>query len=352
MSALFEHEEIRLGNGFPSLIRFFKGDPSKPLVVFFPGWSHLGRISYGFPSCDERHFLAYWLVRKGYSFLATSYPIDHPVYLDVYPEFNLTDWGEMAADIVDQIITENNLIKEIIAINWSASGQVVRPFNVSCIKRGIDMRFDMVVEATPGIQVPFDRIEGLKKTDKNMISTESSLYSLFWKELQEQSLKNTVEIMSRKQYTDNFLGDIPVAITGTDEFFENKGFTEDKVKGLDDKGFFSFNEYPLIAIISGDSVLAPYHPIVDKYTWGFLLTRKIYHDYFVKSQKLGYGTSEQKIKELIPYINTISDRLSKVVSGNHFLFVGKKGARSVANHLEKFDSEIEKIKSDISGMLS
>ena len=154
MSALFENEEVRFGNGFPSLIRFFKGDPSKPLVVFFPGWSYLGRISYGFSGCDEKHFLAYWIVKKGYSFLATSYPINHPVYSDLYPEFNLTDWGEMAADIVGQIIAENSLNKQIIAINWSASGQVVRPFNVACTKRGIEVHFDMAIEATPGIQVP------------------------------------------------------------------------------------------------------------------------------------------------------------------------------------------------------
>jgi len=352
MKALYENEEVRFGNGFPSLIRFFKGDSNKPLVVFFPGWCHLGRISYGFSGCDEKHFLAYWLVKKGYSFLATSYPIDHPVYLDIYPEFNLTDWGEMAANIVDQIVTENSLKKNVIAINWSASGQVVRPFNVACMKREIDVLFDMVIEATPGIQIPFDRTKGLKKTDKNMISAESSLYDLFWNELQEQSIKNSTEIMSRKQYESYFLGDIPVGVTGTDEFLENKEFTEDRIKGLEDKRFFSFNEYPLVAIISGNSALAPYHPIVDKYTWGFLMTRKIYHDYFVNSQKSGSMISEKEIHDLIPYINHIPDRLSKVVAGNHFLFVGKKGARSVVDHLEKFDSEIEKIKSDISGMLS
>jgi len=81
------------------------------------------------------------------------------------------------------------------------------------------------------------------------------------------------------------------------------------------------------------------------------MTRKIYHDYFVQSQKSGFEISEQKLKELILYINSVPDRLSKVVSGNHFLFVGEKGARSVANHLEKFDSQIEKIKTDISGIL-
>lgn len=36
MSALFVGEQIQSGSGYPSLIRFFKGDPDKRLVVFFP----------------------------------------------------------------------------------------------------------------------------------------------------------------------------------------------------------------------------------------------------------------------------------------------------------------------------
>jgi len=352
MGAIFENEEIRLGNGFPSLVRFFKGDSQKPLVVFFPGWAHLGRISYGCPGSNEWDFLAYWIVKKGYSFLATSYPIDHPVYSDVYPGFTLTDWGEMASEIVDQLISENRLKKEVIGINWSASGQVIRPFYEACIARGINVRFHLGIEAAPAIQVPSDRIKGVKKTDLSMISLKNSHYDLFWKELEEQNRWNGEEIITHKQYLNHILGDIPVAITGTNEFFEDGRFTENIRKGLEDKGFFSFSEYPLIAIVSGNSSLAPYHPIVDKYTWGFLIIRKIYHDYFVQSQKSGFEISGQKLKELVSYVSRVPDRLSKVVSGNHFLFVGKKGARSVANHLEKFDLKVEKIKTDISGMLS
>jgi hypothetical protein len=352
MGALFKNEEVRFGNGFPSLVRFFKGNPAKPLVVFFPGWSHLGRISYGFPGCKEEHFLAHWIVKKGYSFLATSYPIDHPVYSDVHPGFTLSDWGEMASQIVDQFISENRLKKEVIGINWSASGQVIRPFNVACIARGINVCFHLGIEATPAMQVPSDRVYGFKKTDNNMVSLKRSHYDLFWEELEEQSRRNGEEIINNKQYTDYILGDIPIAVTGTNEFFEDGRFTEDIKKGLEDKGFFSFTEYPLVAIISGDSSRSPYHPIVDKYTWGFINTRKIYHDFFVKSRKPGSEISEQKLKELVRYVNGVPNRLSKVISGNHFLFIGKKGTRNVANSLEKFECEVEKIKADISGILS
>jgi len=60
----------------------------------------------------------------------------------------------------------------------------------------------------------------------------------------------------------------------------------------------------------------------------------------------------QDFKDFVRYVDKLPDRLSKVVSGNHFLFVGRKGAKNVANHLEKFDFKVEKIKVDISDMLT
>lgn len=68
MKELYENEEIRLGKGYPSLVRFFNDNFEKPLVVFFPGWAHLGRISYGFPGSKEEHFLAKWITQNGYPF--------------------------------------------------------------------------------------------------------------------------------------------------------------------------------------------------------------------------------------------------------------------------------------------
>lgn len=124
LSLIYDGEEIRVGNGYPSLIRFFGGNPEKPLIVFSPGWAFLGRISYGFPGCNKEQFLAHWINKKGYPFLATSYPMDHPVYERIYPEFSLTDWGNMAAGLTKEIIIENKLSNEVIGVNWSAAGQV------------------------------------------------------------------------------------------------------------------------------------------------------------------------------------------------------------------------------------
>ena len=264
MQQIYENEELRFGNGFPSLVRFFPGDPAKPLVVFFPGWAHLGRISYGFPGCKKEHFLAHWLTEKGYPFLATSYPLDHAVYDRVYPEFTLTDWGEMAAEIVNLVIVENQLRKDVIGISWSAAGQVIRPFNVACKSLGINVLFHLGLEASPALLIPSDRTIGMNKTEKGMVSLKDSHYDLFWKEIEEQSQLNGEVIIPKEYYFVDFLGDVPVALMGTNECFENGHFVTNIEKSFEDKNFFAFTEYPMIANISGNSRLAPYHPIVDK----------------------------------------------------------------------------------------
>jgi len=352
MSLIFENEEIRFGDGYPSLIRFFEGDPDKPLVVFFPGWSHLGRIGYGFPGCDEKDFPAHWISKKGYPFLAVSYPIDHPVYSDVYPEFSINDWGKMAADIAGQIILGNKLYKNVIGLNWSASGQVIRPFNAACKRMGINVLFTLGIEASPALEIPSDRRLGIKKTDRNMLSLQDFHYELFWRELEVQGCLNGSPILNKKQYTDFILGDIPVALLGGNEFFKDGVFIEDVSRAFEDKGFFSFTEYPLVAIISGNSSLVPYHPIVDRASWAFLNTRKIYHEYVVEAQRNGFRFTDQKLYELANCIEGISQRLSRVTTGNHFLFVGKTGAKKVADCLEEFEMEVHRIKADISGILS
>ena len=344
---LYEEEEIRIGGGFPSLIRFFPGDVAKPLVVFFPGWAHLGRISYGFPGCNKEHFLAHWINRKGYPFLATSYPIDHPVYSKVYPHFTLTDWGKMAAEIVDRFISEKGLGKDVIGISWSAAGQVIRPYNIACRSLGIKVLFHLGLESSPALLIPSDRTIGMKKTEKGMVSLEDSHYGLFWKEIEEQSQLNGKEIVPRDVYLRDFLGDIPVALMGTNGRFENGQFVVNIEKSFEDKNFFSFHEYPLIANISGDSKMAPYHPLVDKGTWGFLVTRKIYHDYFVKNEGWISQASNSEFNEFVHYVNNLPSRLLKAISGNHFLPIGKHGAQRIADYVEYFENEINVIKQEL-----
>src|SRR3990172_11311704 len=184
-----------------------------------------------------------------------------------------------------------------------------------------------------------------------MVSLKDSHYNLFWKEIEEQNELNREELITKEKYFTDLLGDIPVALMGTNECFENGRFVTNIEKSFEDKNFFAFTEYPLITNISLDSRLAPYHPIVDKGAWGFLITRKVYHDYFVKNQESLYQLSEVRFKEFVEYVNTLSERLHSSISGNHFLFVGRYGAQKIADYVEHFDKEIQEINQELNTFL-
>jgi hypothetical protein len=191
----------------------------------------------------------------------------------------------------------------------------------------------------------------MKKTEKGMVSLKDSHYELFWKEIEKQSQLNEQELIPKDTYFMDFLGDIPVALMGTVECFKNGHFVRDIEKSFEDKNYFAFTEYPVIANISGDSKQAPYHPIVDKWTWGFLITRKIYHDYFIKNQESMYKISDEEFKEFVKYVTRLPDRLYSLVSGNHFLFVGRYGAQRTADYVEHFDKETQEIEQESKSFL-
>jgi len=81
---------------------------------------------------------------------------------------------------------------------------------------------------------------------------------------QEQGQINEKKIISKKDYFNHFLGDVPLGLMGANKFFENGKFILDIEKSFEDKNFFAFKEYPLVAVISGDLNLSPQHPLVEK----------------------------------------------------------------------------------------
>ena len=125
----------------------------------------------------------------------------------------------MASGIANQIISEYKQKKEVIAIHWSASGQVIRAFNKACRKLKIDVRFALAIEASPALLIPSDRTTGLKKTRKNMVSLKDSHYGLVCTQLEEQSRLNGTCILSKEDDEVVFVGDIPVRVLGTDDVF-------------------------------------------------------------------------------------------------------------------------------------
>ncbi|MGH6898633.1 MAG: hypothetical protein ACREJ5_19105 [Geminicoccaceae bacterium] len=337
---LFDGEEIRRAGGYPLLVRFFPGSPGKPLVVFFPGWAHLGRIAYGVPGCDPASFPAHWITRKGYPFLATSYPLDHPVYERPYPGFTLSDWGDTVAEVAREVIAENRLSGELIGISWSAAGQAMRPFNVACRRLGLQVRWHLGIEASPAMLLPPARTQGIERTARNMISLQGSHYAAFWSEIEAMSRMARSEILPRDLYLRAFVGDVPVGLLGTSEWFEDNQISRNVEKSMEDKDFFAFPDYPLCAMVSGSSASFAYHPIVDRSTWTFLLTRKIWHGLLERHPEIMSRLSEEKFALLLDLLDRIPERLHMRLPGNHFCFLGARNARAIADSLDQYGARI------------
>jgi hypothetical protein len=101
---LYPGEEMLATNGIETLNYFKAGAPDKPLMIFVPGGFHLARVAYGYPGGNERDFLAFWLGKRGYSFLGASYPTGNKVYSEVYPEFSIRDWGQQVATVAKHYV--------------------------------------------------------------------------------------------------------------------------------------------------------------------------------------------------------------------------------------------------------
>ena len=357
MTELFAGESMVHDDGYPMLVRYFpsaareKSTTGRPLVVFFPGWAHLGRIAYGYPGCTEEHFLAPWITRLGYPFLATSYPLAHPVFDRPYPAFGLRDWGACAAAACERIIGTEGLSRRVIGVSWSAAGQVIRPFNVACRNRGIEVCFHLAIEGTPALVLPPDRTGGITKTAAGLVSIHQSHYPLFRAEIAEMEALEGTAILPDKEHLAHLWGDFPVGLAGTLERFRNGGFRVDATAALEDKGFFQFAEYPLVAAISGTSRVAPYHPLVDRATWSFLAARALFHGGLADRAGALAQLSADRFEALARLFDDLPRRLHVRLPGNHFLFLGRRGARATSEALAAFAVEIERLKTDLASIL-
>ena len=81
----------------------------------------------------------------------------------------------MASEIVDQVISENGFKKEVIGTKWGAWGQVIRPFNVACKSLGINVRFNLGIEASPALLMPPEYNLDMKRTIRRYVQSLSRL---------------------------------------------------------------------------------------------------------------------------------------------------------------------------------
>ena len=332
-SSLYPGEKILTANGYPALVKFIKGSPKKPTVVFIPGFAHLARISYGYPTGNPKNFLSYWLNKKGYSFLGISYPLDNPVFSDVYPAFNHEDWGKQAADITKMYIKNNNLSNKVIIIGWSMGGGIAPTFNIAAEKTGIEVDFFIGLSSDPAIPelYPPSIIKDIKMAKNYLINTKDT-YPGFIKAIELQGKLNNSDIIPVEIYKKQFLGNIPVCLFGSALRYKNNKWTTDIAEALSTSKSLDLPEYPFTTSIRNygmyASQLAANAAILNQSSWGFIIPRKIFYLY-TKDTDFN-NLSPGYIAELDQVTNNSLQNLTEKVYGTHFFFIGEFGAKATA----------------------
>ncbi len=330
--SLFPNESLLSFEGFEFLTYFEKGNVDKPLIVFFPGWGHLGRIAYEGANIPSKEFLAAAFLEKGYSFLAISYPIEHPVYAHLYPQMQMRDWARAAAAMAEEICKKQTLSK-LIAVHWSAAGQLVTSFHHATQEKKLNHLFSVALEGSPPILFSPEQLEVTDIQSNGLISVKK-LYS-HWQHELSSMLNYELDL---KKYEEAFLGAFPVCLMGTALRYSNGIMQQDLAACIKDRCIFDYRDAPLVLSISGDAQSDPYHPLVDCASWSFINERKIYHGLLspIKSQIVQLP-NEEWVK-LLNLIQRFSQQMVHSIEGNHFLLVGQKRVRQIVQIIEKAEN--------------
>lgn len=350
-SALYPGERLMDAENTETLVYFSKGNPSKPLVIFIPGDSHLARISYGYPDGKKQDFLSYWLNKKGYSFLGVSYPLENPVYSKVYPNFSIQDWGEQIVDVAQQIIKENQLSNNIIILGWSMGGSIEQTVAAAAKRRGLNLELFIGLAAVPPL--PYVMQSGPYETKTmrvNHLADRTALFPVFTQLLEEQDRYNQHTIIPQSVYSSQFIGHIPASIAAEGYAYQNGQLIKNVQKTLKDGGVFNFANTPWIALIEDDSPTTAKISLIDPAAWDFIRTEMIYNHY-LKDSDLNKLTPKQWSK-LAHIIDETPDYLKLRVHGNHFFFVGEKGASATADKIEELESRVKNIRGQILNITS
>lgn len=334
ISPLFPKESLFSFEGFDFLTYFEKGNSDKPLIVFFPGWGHLGRIAYKGANIPSKEFLAEAFLEKGYSFLSISYPIEHPVYSHLYPQLQMRDWARAAASMTEEICKKEALSK-LIAVHWSAAGQLVTCFHNATQEKKLNHPFSVALEGSPPILFSPEQFEVTEIQQNGLISVKK-VYSHWQKEI-SAALNCELDL---KKYEEAFLGAFPVCLMGTSLMYSNGIMQENFAACIKDRCIFDYRDAPLVLSISGNAQSDPYHPLVDSASWSFINERKIYHGLLSPLKSKIAQLSNQDWVKLLNLIQAFSQQMVHSIEGNHFLLVGQNRVRQIVQIIEKTEKVV------------
>lgn len=359
-NSLYPGEKIMQCGGYPALTKFIIGDTKKSLVVFIPGAAHTARISYGgHAGSRNEDFLAHWLVSEGYNFLGISYPITTkiPIHKAAYPEFTIRAWGEQAAEIAKATIEENKLSNRIIVVVWSNGGKIPQSFNEAATKLGLDVDFCVSFSATPPSvtvtilppETPPLYMKWLKT--KEGYANVSSMYDDWYKQVKSNSaLEQGREIIPKKIYYNDYVGDMPVNIMGRGVKYQDGAIVASGWTFLEDSKSYDLQGFPLVATIVTDNVIDSRHALTDQGVWAPYIIGNIFSS-IEKSKVDLKKIPPEKWKAVVNLVRKTPQQLSVGTTGNHFFFVGEAGARHASQCIKVLDERVQSFKAELGDLL-
>jgi len=350
---LFPGEEIIEAAGYPSLVKFEKGDGQRPLVVFVPGTSFLARIAYRFPGRRDADFLSHWLVRAGFSFLGASYPLDNPVYAQPYPEFGITDWGRQVATAARRAVDANKLGNEIIVVGWSMGGKVAETVAVAARSMGLDLTLFVALDALPpGPNLFPGNAEQFVLAKNGLVDQAGSLMPWFVAMVEIQGLMNGHTIIPVDALRRYFTGNPPLNLQGEAARFVDGRIVDDVAAALRDGGVTDYERYPPIALIVSDSPADYPNVLLCRTNWALFMGQRLYRRHvYPNRDRLRIDMPAARWRKLERLIADAPARLTVQVPGTHSLFLGEQGARATAAAIAELAQRSKRLDDEIAALL-
>ncbi|KAH0366953.1 hypothetical protein KCU65_g5026, partial [Aureobasidium melanogenum] len=327
-TGLLEGEQLETFHGAPCLYKFCPATSSNPLIVLIPGGAHNARIFYGgHDTHDPDEFLAAWLNKLGHGVLSISYPLEsQPEIMSANaPHFRISDWGQQAAEVTHHVIDQNKLSRDVVLVAWSMGGRILVPYCKAVKSLGLNVRSFISLCATPGLP-------GIRPPSPGIVSTKAgyaslmSTFNMFLKQVHEQANSNKEKpVFSDEDYRSCYFGHTPVSLLGNGLRFDRDDvFIVDKYLSDEDAAAHEFLHLPWISSLTPTSPLDARHVLTDKSTWNYMLTQRLcalYEKSPAYCSARGSGW-----QDLIQLSELAQNSLSATIEGNHFFFIGRRGA--------------------------
>ena len=356
---LYPGEVLDTIRGFPTIYHYapahLEDESSNPLIVLIPGAVHLARIFYGgHEGSRQEDFLVYWLNKLGFGVLSLSYPLETSPSLmpTTGSSFSITDWGHQAA-LTTQLISDYHSLptRSVILASWSMGGRVIVQFNIACKKLNIRVEQFISLAATPGIS-------GIRSTGSKMDCTPAGYFGIsqrveaFCRQLNAVDEANHGrKVIPRESYLREYIGATPINLIGLGLKYNGKDtFIKSETTHEEDSRIFDIGNIPFISALYPTSPLDSGHALTDKATWGFLLTYQL--ESMIPKGHLKHAERTLMWEKLQKFFDEAPSRMSRAMTGNHFFFVGEKGARETADRFMTLLNEGTALRAELTSILS